>query len=170
LSNEAFSRVLIDGQLADVGWNLADGQSVRYEYQLPDGTRADYVLCDRHGRIMAVVEAKRAARSLQEAVAQGRAYAEQLDDVPYVFLANGDEILFWDFENEAYPRKVSTFFKQEDLERRFAKRKIRIDPLTKPIDAKIAGRDYQKDCIDTLCREMNTDLPPKLRLPRVTYY
>lgn len=82
---EAFSRVVIDAQLADVGWNLKDGQSVRYEYPLPDGTRADYVLCDRHGRAMAVVEAKRAAVNLQEAVAQGRAYAEQLDGVPYAF-------------------------------------------------------------------------------------
>lgn len=58
---EAFSRVVIDAQLKDVGWNLTDGQSVRYEYQLPDGTFADYVLSDRHGRAMAVVEAKRAA-------------------------------------------------------------------------------------------------------------
>ncbi len=47
---EAFSRVVIDAQLKDVGWNLTDGQSVRYEYQLPDGTFADYVLSDRHGR------------------------------------------------------------------------------------------------------------------------
>ena len=47
---EAFSRVVIDAQLNDVGWNLTDGQSVRYEYQLPNGTFADYVLSDRHGR------------------------------------------------------------------------------------------------------------------------
>ena len=114
MTNEAFSRVIIDTQLAEEGWKLSDGQSVRYEYLLPDGTRADYVLCDRHGRAMAVVEAKKAARNLQEAAAQGRAYAEQLDDVPYVFLANGEEILFWDYEAEAYPRKVSTFFKHED--------------------------------------------------------
>ncbi len=152
---EAFSRVVIDAQLKDVGWDLADGQSVRYEYQLPDGTFADYVLSDRHGRAMAVVEAKRAAINLQEAAEQGRAYAEQLDDVPYVFLANGEEILFWDYRNEAYPHTVSTFFKQEDLERRLAKRKVRVDPLTKPIDQRIAGRDYQKDCIDVLCKEMN---------------
>ena len=58
---EAFPRVVIDAQLGDVGWDLKDGQSIRYEYPLPDGTRADYVLCDRHGRAMAVVEAKRAA-------------------------------------------------------------------------------------------------------------
>ncbi|MEW8692244.1 MAG: DEAD/DEAH box helicase family protein [Candidatus Thiodiazotropha endolucinida] len=152
---EAFSRVVIDAQLKDVGWDLTDGQSVRYEYQLPDGTFADYVLSDRHGRAMAVVEAKRAAINLQEAAEQGRAYAEQLNDVSYVFLANGEEILFWDYRNEAYPHTVSTFFKQEDLERRLAKHKVRVDPLSKPIDQRIAGRDYQKDCIDTLCNEMN---------------
>ncbi len=153
---EAFSRVVIDDQLKDVGWDLTDGTSVRYEYQLPDGTFADYVLCDRHGRAMAVVEAKRAAINLQEAAKQGRAYAEQLEDVPFVFLANGDEILFWDYENEAYPRPVSTFFSQPDLERRIASRKVRMDPLTVPVDKRIAGRDYQQECIDTLCREMNT--------------
>ena len=152
---EAFSRVVINAQLKDVDWNLTDGQSVRYEYQLPDGTYADYLLCDRHGRAMAVVEAKRAAVNLQEASEQGRAYAEQLGDVPYVFLANGEEILFWDYQNEAYPHPVNTFFKQEDLERRLARRKVRVDPLTRPIDSRIAGRDYQKNCIDTLCREMN---------------
>jgi hypothetical protein len=44
---EAFSRVKIDAQLYDVGWNVTDGRSVRYEYPLDDRTRADYVLCDR---------------------------------------------------------------------------------------------------------------------------
>lgn len=49
-SNEAFSRVIIDSQRTTQGWSLADGFSVRYEVVLEDGTRADYVLCDRHGR------------------------------------------------------------------------------------------------------------------------
>lgn len=152
---EAFSRVAIDAQLADVAWNLTDGQSVRFEYPLPDGSRADYVLCDRHGRAAAVVEAKRASKNLQEAAAQGKSYAEQLQDVPYVFLANGEQILFWDYQAEAYPRQVASFFSQVDLERRLAKRKLRVDPLTKPVDNKIAGRDYQVDCINALCREMD---------------
>jgi len=154
-SNEAFSRINIDSRLKEVGWNLSDGQSVRYEYTLPDGTRADYVLCDRHGRAMAVIEAKRAAINLQEAAEQGSKYAAQLDDVPYVFLANNREILFWDYRNEAYPHPVDGFFKQTDLERRIASRKLRVDPLSKPIDKKIVERDYQKDCIDVLCREIN---------------
>lgn len=58
---EAYSRVKIDAQLTDVGWNLTDGRSVHFEYTLDYGTRANYVLADRHGRSMAVVEAKKAS-------------------------------------------------------------------------------------------------------------
>mgnify|MGYP005858059423 CR=1 FL=1 len=149
--NEAFSRVVIDAQLADQGWNTQDQNSVRYEYVLPDGSRADYVLCDRHGRSIAVIEAKRFSISPGEATDQAKNYARQLG-VPYIFLANGKELKFWEWESEAYPRPIKTFFKQPDLERRFATRQVRQDPLAIEIDNKVAGRDYQKECIDTLCR------------------
>jgi len=49
-TNEAFSRVKIDAQLRDQGWEVENPNSVRFEYVLPDGTKADYVLCDRNGR------------------------------------------------------------------------------------------------------------------------
>lgn len=153
--NEAFSRVKIDGLLKDVGWSLTDGRSVRYEHPLPDGTRADYVLCDRHGRSLAVVEAKRASVNPVEAEAQAVAYA-RLVGVPFVFLANGEEVWFWEHAREAHPRKVTSFFSQEDLERRAATQQTRLDPLTIPVDTKVAGRDYQRDCIDVLCRTMAT--------------
>jgi type I restriction enzyme R subunit len=151
--NEAFSRVFIDAQLGDQGWKTQDQNSVRYEYMLPDGTRADYVLCDRHGRAMAVIEAKRFSTRPGEAEAQGKSYARQLG-VPYIFLANGKEIWFWEWESKAYPRPVKTFFKQADLERRWATRQVRQNPLAVEIDDRIAGRDYQKDCLETLGREM----------------
>ena len=151
--NEAFSRVVIDALLADVGWNLTDGRSVRYEYPLVNGTRADYVLSDRHGRALAIVEAKRFSVNPADAAAQGRAYAEQLA-VPFVFLSNGNEIRFWDYANEAHPRPVKTFFSQDNLERRTATEKLRTDPLKIPVDRRIVERDYQVECIDTLCREI----------------
>lgn len=150
---EAFSRVVIDALLQDVGWNLTDGRSVRYEYALNDGTRADYVLSDRHGRALAVVEAKRFSVNPADAAAQARAYAEQLK-VPFVFLSNGRETRFWDYAAEAHPHPVATFFSQDNLERRAATRKLRTDPLAIPIDHKIVERDYQLECIDTLCREI----------------
>jgi len=152
--NEAFSRVVIDSQLQEQGWDIKDTNAVRYEVYLPDGTRADYVLCDRHGRSLAVIEAKKAAINPGEAEAQGRAYAEQLK-VPYVFLANGEEIRFWEWQREAYPRPIKTFFSQGDLERRAATELVKKDPLTVSIDKHIVERDYQIECIDTLCRAMN---------------
>ena len=151
--NEAFSRVIIDGMLADQGWNTTDPNAVRYEVVLPDSTRADYVLCDRHGHSLAVVEAKRFSVNPADAAEQARGYARQLD-VPYIFLTNGKEVLFWDWQHEAFPHPVKTFFKQDDLERRSASLKLRRDILNVPVDLKIAGRDYQQECIQTASREI----------------
>jgi type I restriction enzyme R subunit len=152
-NNEAHARVLIDAMLAAQGWDTADPNVVRYEVVQGDGTRADYVLCDRHGRSLAVIEAKRYFVNPADAAEQARGYAKQMG-VPYIFLTNGNEVLFWEWEREAYPHPVRTFFKQDDLERRAATRQLRRDPLAVPIDVKIAGRDYQQDCIQTLCREI----------------
>jgi type I restriction enzyme R subunit len=60
-SNEAFARAKIDALLKDVRWSLTDGKSVRFEYVLCNGVRADCVLTDRHGRSLAEVEAKRSS-------------------------------------------------------------------------------------------------------------
>ena len=83
-TTEAFSRVRIDALLGDAGWNPADGAGVLFKHTLPDGTRADYVLRDRQGRPMAVIEAKRASVNPVEAQDQGRHYAERLDVVSAV--------------------------------------------------------------------------------------
>ena len=150
---EAFSRVVIDAQLKDAGWGLTDGRSVRFEAMLSDGTKADYVLGDRHGRALAVLEAKRVAVAPLGAEKQARNYAVQLG-VPFVFLANGKEIWFWDHEREAHPHQVKTIFSQSDLERRAAARQTQRDLMSVPTDEKIAGRPYQRDCIETVCREI----------------
>jgi type I restriction enzyme R subunit len=61
MTNEAFSRVKIDAQLRDQGWAVENPNAIRYEYVLPDGTKADYVLNDRHGRAMAAPRCARRA-------------------------------------------------------------------------------------------------------------
>lgn len=153
-TNEAFSRVRIDAQLKDDGWDVGNPNSVRFEYPLPDGTRADYVLCDRNGRSLAVVEAKRSSINPADAAGQAKSYAEQLK-VPFIFLANGEEVRFWDWQIEAHPRVTKTFFSPSDLERRFATRIVRTDPRAVSIDKRIVERDYQHDCIETLTREFH---------------
>jgi type I restriction enzyme R subunit len=153
-TSEAFSRVKIDAQLKDQGWNVQNPNAVRYEYALPDATRADYVLCDRNGRSLAVVEAKRSSVNPADGARQAKAYAEQLQ-VPFIFLSNGEEVRFWDWQIEAHPRVVRTFFGPEDLERRFATRVVRRDPRAVAIDRRIVERDYQINCIEILTGEFH---------------
>src|SRR6201999_3279870 len=98
---------------------------------------------------LAVIEAKKAAINPAEAEAQAKAYAEQLK-VPYIFLANGEEIRFWEWQVEAFPRVVKTFFSQGDLGRRAATGQVRRDALSIAIDKHIVERAYQVECIDTL--------------------
>lgn len=152
-ANEAFSRVVIDSMLAAQGWDTIDPNSVRFEVVMSDGTRADYVLCDRNGRSLAVIEAKRYSVNPADASEQARNYAQQLG-VPYIFLTNGSEVLFWEWQREAYPHSIKTFFKQDDLERRFASLQLRRDLSAVSIDLKIAGRDYQQNCIQTVSGEI----------------
>jgi type I restriction enzyme, R subunit len=154
MTNEAFSRVKIDAQLKDEGWEVTNPNAVRFEYPLTDGSRADYVLCDRNGRSLAVVEAKRASMNPADAANQAKAYAEQLK-VPFIFLSNGEEVRFWDWQIEAHPRTVKTFFGPEDLERRYATRVVRRDPRSVAIDHRIVERDYQTDCIEVLTGEFH---------------
>jgi type I restriction enzyme, R subunit len=155
-TNEAFARVKIDQLLRDADWRLTDGRSVRFEYPLDDGGKADYALFDRQGRALAVLEAKSTSVDLTAGEAQGRRYADQLD-VPFIFLSNGEEIWFCNKEQDAHFRRVETVFSQDDLIRRRAARGIRRNPLDIPIDPRIAGgggRLFQTTCINVLCREI----------------
>jgi type I restriction enzyme R subunit len=154
--NEAFARVKIDQLLKDADWKLTDSRSVRFEYPLDDGGKADYALFDRNGRALGVLEAKSTSVSLTSGEAQGRRYADQLQ-VPYIFLSNGEEIWFCDKERDAHFRQVETVFSQDDLARLKAARGIRRSPFDIPIDTRIAGAGahaYQGACIDALCREI----------------
>jgi len=156
VTNEAFARIKIDQLLKDTEWRLTDGISVRYEYPLDDGGRADYALFDRQGRALAVLEAKSTSVSLSAGEAQGRRYADLLD-VPFIFLSNGEEIWFCDKGQDAHFRKIETVFSQDDLARRKAAGDIRRSPLDIPIDSRIAGgggRLHQSACIEAVCREI----------------
>jgi type I restriction enzyme, R subunit len=154
--NEAFARVKIDQLLKDAAWLLTDGRSVRFEYPLDDGGKADYALFDRQGRALAVLEAKSTSVNLSAGEAQGHRYADQLS-VPFIFLSNGEEVWFCDKNQDAHFRRVETVFSQDDLTRRKAAGEIRRDPLSVPIDTRIAGgggRFHQTTCIDVVCAEI----------------
>jgi type I restriction enzyme R subunit len=138
VANEAFARVKIDHLLKDADWSLSDGRSVRFEYPLDDGGRADYALFDRQGRALAVPEAKSTSVNLSAGEAQGGRYADQLG-VAFIFLSKGEEVWFRDKPQDAHFRRVEMVFSQDDLAHRKAASEIRRDPLSVPIDTRIAG-------------------------------
>ena len=59
MRNQVFARVKIDALLAPQGRNTQHNEAVRFEVWPPDGIQAGYMLCNRHSRSDAVIEAKR---------------------------------------------------------------------------------------------------------------
>lgn len=112
---ETDARILIDRQLRQAGWDIEDKNQVATEETSPTG-RADYILKDSRSRAMAVVEAKRFSVDPASAKQQALAYAESIN-AEFIFLANGEEIYFWDYKNHP-EQKVATFFSQRDLEKK----------------------------------------------------
>ncbi|MCL5046012.1 MAG: DEAD/DEAH box helicase family protein [Actinobacteria bacterium] len=141
-STEADARIIIDDLLRQAGWDPADKSQVRTETQIdliiskviesqakygagpssrtldgdeiPTG-RADYVLIDRRGRPLAIIEAKRSAIEPYTAKQQALPYAKKIA-APFIFLTNGELIYFWDYANDD-ARIVNSFFSRRDLER-----------------------------------------------------
>jgi len=141
-STEADARIVIDDLLRQAGWDPADKSQVLTERsvqssslfvaeplavygkeavqqtadrdEIPTG-RADYVLMDRRGRPLAIIEAKRNAIQPYTAKQQALPYAKTID-APFIFLTNGEIIYFWDYQNDD-ARIVNSFYSRRDLER-----------------------------------------------------
>jgi type I restriction enzyme, R subunit len=114
---EAFSRVLIDDALRDSDWDLSDPHQIRFEYHIHIG-RADYLLMDKNGGVLCVLEAKREDKDPYDAKEQARGYAENLK-APFVILSNGTEHWFWNYErrDQQDAIRIERLPSQEDLER-----------------------------------------------------
>lgn len=153
-SSEADARILIDDQLRAAGWDPADKSQVRTEVPVTafggvaaSGTgtefprtadtpaprigRSDYVLYDQRGRPLAVVEAKKNAINPYVAKQQALPYARQVG-APFIFLANGELIYFWDYGNDD-AHIVDSFYSRRDLERIVQMREDRKPLATIPI-------------------------------------
>lgn len=139
--SEAFSRVLIDDALRDSGWDILDTQQVQFEYHNLN-SRADYLLKDRNGHVLCVLEAKREDKDPYDAKEQARGYAENLR-APFVLLSNGREHWFWNYERreEADAIRIERLPSREDLERaRFKNLQPARPLLTEPVDREYIRR------------------------------
>ena len=153
---------LIDGLLAQAGWNVKDPTQVIEEFDiltaLPEGvaeprTRyeghqfSDYVLLGKDRKPLAVIEAKKTTKDAALGREQAKQYCYNIQiqlggELPFCFYTNGHDIFFWDLDSYP-PRKVVGFPTRDDLERFQYIRRNR-KPLTQElINTAIAGRDYQ---------------------------
>ena len=115
---------------------------------------ADYVIWGDTGKIIAVLEAKKASESADKGRNQAKLYADCIQNMqgfrPIIFYTNGFETYLWDDENSA-PRIVSEIFPQKDIntltERRYIKKSI----SNVKIDEKITNRLYQLRAVTKCC-------------------
>lgn len=166
-------KLLIDRQLAAAGWSLENANlSAEFFLSANSATAqiaetraayttanefADYLLLGRNGLPLGVLEAKRSSRSPLEGKAQAAGYANSIRArygvEPFIFLANGPEIYFWDRQDDSGElrygeRRIAGFFTPDDLERLAFQRKYRARELGKlEINSRIINRPYQHEAI-----------------------
>jgi len=152
---------LIDYELTAVGWDVgANGantsevsQEAEVLYQpTKTGTGyADYVLWDDNGQPLAVVEAKKTAKSAELGQEQARLYADGLGKMhgqrPVIFYTNGFDIYIWDDEQGFPPRKIFGFYSKDSLQYLIYKRKNRLALDKVASRSEIVDRLYQIEAI-----------------------
>ena len=141
----------IDVLLAEAGWPLADSRDREYVVSgmPPNGGKGvvDYVLWDREGLPLAVIEAKRASKSAQVGQQQATLYADCLEKEfgrrPVVFYTNGYEHWLWDDAAGYPPREVAGFFTRDELELLIERRRTRVPLTGAPVNNDVVERPYQ---------------------------
>lgn len=160
---------LIDDELIKCGWNVKDITKVIEEYEIEldddlppffDRTKrfVDYVLLNKSGHIIAIVEAKREGKSVGSAKTQAEYYVRRIKNTqgfaPFVYITNGLEIEFWDSEN--YPiRKVLSYHSLDDLETYRKRNENNITLSPELLNKNIAGRYYQVNAITKSLETLN---------------
>ena len=175
--NEAFSRILIDKALEFSGWDLLDPKQAVFEFHSGAG-RADYLLKDKLGRTLCVLEAKREDLDPYDAKEQARGYAENLK-APFVILSNGREHWFWNFgradQRDAY--RIERLPSRDDLERVRLKnmqppRPLGSEIITKAYLEKLSQdfslHRYQIPAMDEIARQFDEQSKRKFLLEMAT--
>ncbi len=175
--NEAFSRILIDRALEFSKWDLLDPQQVEFETHTSSG-RADYLLKDKNGRVLCVLEAKREDVDPYDAKEQGRGYAENLK-APFVILSNGREHWFWNYErkDERDAYRIERLPSREELERVRFKNMQPPKPLGSEIvrpgylqqfRSDLLLRGYQIGAMDEVAKQFDAERRRKFLLEMAT--
>ncbi len=114
----------------------------------------DYVIWGDTGKIIALIEAKKASVSARQGKNQAELYANCIQNMqklrPIIFYTNGFETFLWD-DTVSAPRQVSGVFPQCDLNRMIARRSNRKPLNTVKINEEITNRHYQLRAVTKCC-------------------
>lgn len=144
----------IDLLLREAGWPLDQARDREFPVTgMPNGEGkgfVDYVLWGDDGKPLGLVEAKRTRRGEHEGRQQAKLYADcleaQFGQRPVIFTTNGYDHWMWD--DASYPpRKVSGFYKKDELELLIQRRRARLPLAGVPVNRKIVERYYQERAI-----------------------
>lgn len=149
----------IDPQLEKAGWNLNDHTQVGFEIPVDGYDRTiiegitDYCLYRENGEVIAVVEAKRTSRDARVGKQQVFNYVTAIEKKqsfrPFAFMANGDDVFFWETDAAA-ERRVAGFFSRKNLERILFLKQNRLPLNSVQIKASIIDRAYQIEAIRSI--------------------
>lgn len=167
-SEDATRRLYIDLYLGEAKWNVLEEKNVALPSSaaieiaidgMPNAAGkgyADYVLYDKGGRPLAVIEAKKAGIDPIKGREQLRLYGELLGKkfgyVPVLYYSSGYET--WVMDGVYPDRKVVAFHTEDELQRMIQKRD-RSDITNIRINPEITGRPYQITAITKMCEKFN---------------
>lgn len=169
LSEAETRQLFIDMMLREAGWAVQDTEGLKVRgkacieievHGMPSASGVgyvDYVLFGNNGKPVALIEAKRATKSLSVGEHQAKLYADCLEKEygvrPVIYVSNGFETMIID--GLGYPpRNLFSFHTLEDLTFMLQKRG-RQDILDMNPNPGIAGRYYQITAVKSICEWFN---------------
>lgn len=150
---EQDARIVINRKLQEAGWVLEGPNKNVLTEQHSEAGFMDYLLLDRNGRNIALVEAKKDSIDPYLAKNQGRGYAEA-NGCRYVFLANSEQLYFWDLE-EGDATPIERFISPQDLQRRHDLKLSRKPLSSVTHNTEICDRPYQIQASDTIAQQFD---------------
>ncbi|MCH7590644.1 DEAD/DEAH box helicase family protein, partial [PVC group bacterium] len=168
---------IVDLELGKRGWHHNNPSEVIIEFHMekrfsskapiseddpPYETKnefADYLLLGRDGQTpLAVVEVKRTSKNARVGQRQAYGYADNILKIygidPFIFLTNGEAILFCD-RSRYPPRKIYGFFERTDLERlKFLRENLDSNPSLLSVKHSIIDRDYQYEAVKRILERL----------------
>lgn len=145
---------------AQTGWTLGKDLFVNKEIagKGKKTTSVDLLFTDAEQKPLAVMAVETAAQTLEDGLAQAKAWAAALEEQhgvrPFIFLQREGEYWFFDEARDKL-RSVYGCFSRTDLERRMEFRR-RHDPEAHPeLSDDIANRPYQREAVWHICEDMH---------------